>query len=131
MQRPIKFRGKTEAGEWVYGDLINTLSGPSIKRKIDFSTICSVKGNKTRFISGTYAECYLVIPESVSQFTGLKSKDGTDIYEGDILKGQDGINDFVVYSENKFILMPQGDDCIYWDRSEVIGNLIDNPDLLP
>lgn len=67
----------------------------------------------------------------VMQYTGLKDKNGKEIYEGDILKGDEpGFNDVVVYKENKFILEPLGDDCIYWELTEVIGNIYENPELL-
>ncbi|MCK5607015.1 hypothetical protein KAR91_34345 [Candidatus Pacearchaeota archaeon] len=68
--------------------------------------------------------------EFLQQYTGLKDKNGKEIYEGDVLKGDDDGNDAVVYKGNKFILEPLGDDCIYWTRSEVIGNIYENPELL-
>ena len=66
----------------------------------------------------------------IMQFTGLSDKNGKEIYEGDILYGNVDENDTVVYEENKFILQPLGDDSIFWEKSEVIGNIYENKELL-
>lgn len=116
--REIKFRGKDNFnGEWVYGDL---------------STINLL--NKTLIYIGPTTEVE-VDPETVGQYTGLKDKNGTEIYEGDIctvwIEYCKQTKPYVVEDLRELYLETKRDDSYYRITSlQVIGNIHDNPELL-
>lgn len=116
MKREIKFRGKRIDNEtWKYGSLV-ILNG----RYFIFNDECRVE----------------VVPSTVGQYTGLKDKNGREIYEGDIFQaGYFGGTDVVIWDNKnaRYIgISPQG--CIsYVGREpavEVLGNIHDTPELL-
>lgn len=74
----------------------------------------------------------------IMQYTGLKDKNGVEIYEGDILS-KDGRHYPVVYTCNEFSIQDydngdyyHGEDNAYhdWESFEVIGNIYENPELI-
>lgn len=72
MNREIKFRGK-HSNKWIYGYLLK-----------------SIDDNKY-YISVSLDQFYQVKEETISQYTGLKDKNGAEIYEGDIIEYKDSI----------------------------------------
>lgn len=118
--REIKFRGKRlDNGEWVYGGIIFIDGGkPHI--------FCNYEGVE-------------VDPATVGQYTGLKDKNGKEIYEGDIIGGSNGsINgwEWPFKSEIKWNDEECGFNTPNWGYMDsthyynVLGNIHDNPELL-
>lgn len=116
--REILFRGKVD-GRWIYGDLKQYKDTVGIFRR-DYG----------------YTFPYIVIPETVGQYTGLADKNGVKIFEGDIVK-RDGVNYEIKYFEKYTRFAGTRDKAgigmIWWfnfNICEVIGNIHDNPDLI-
>ena len=142
--REIKFRGKavTSTNEleeigiehengWVYGNLVMYGNTPYIVG--DFVEVDQ---------EYTVNEFWVAVhPESVGQFTGLRDKNGKEIYEGYILGAYDEKPLLVRYSEEHgaFVFFDYFDpfgiiilttDDISYEAFEIIGNIYEDKHLL-
>lgn len=137
--RIIKFRGKRiKDGKWIYGNLADysmKVFNTTIEKKVIFGNIVSFATDNFGFVVDDCA----VDPETIGQFTGLRDKDSRPIYEGDIVmqRGYSGVKPMVVrFEQGAFIVGWHGGSStqtrpmLIQKRCEVIGNVIDNPDLL-
>lgn len=131
MQREIKFRGKRlDNKKWIYGDLIENQGRFFIYHASNENTI---EDNDDGRIVVVAVE---VDPTTVGQYTGLKDRDGREIYEGDIfLPGYFGGTNVVIWDDGNVRYIGRSPHGLisYVGREpavEVLGNIHDNLELL-
>ena len=129
--REIKFRGKRlDNGEWIEGDLLR------------------MNGHWFIFLDPAPEgiDKYAVDPATVGEFTGLKDKNGKEIYEGDVIRSplsEDKTRPHRIFyhtgnaafmgalvDRKELCYLRLDQDWIYKFGKEVIGNIHDNLELL-
>lgn len=121
--REIKFRGKrVDDGEWVYGDLAHNYDS-------------YIKDNKN-LVDDLYRGWFKVVDNTVGQYTGLKDRNGREIYEGDFISAYNGrIKGPVIFDKRGLAFgIPNGPNEIYQFSMnfleskdiEIIGNIYEN-----
>lgn len=112
--REIKFRCfEKEKGMWGQD------SNSAMNLAMFWAFVADIKGNP-----------------NVMQYTGLKDKNGKEIYEGDILQNDWNHNKFIVeWGEGEYPHQSDADSTVNkWNVKyggcEIIGNLYENPELI-
>ena len=142
MNREILFRGKrADNGEWVYGDLLNWYDTED-DNKYNPCIIpieCSIKGKSIRD--------FVVVPETIGQYTEINDENGVKIFEGDIVELDNYIAEMfkislkckIVFKHGNYLAVPLEDEgrysllnsvmsitnIYYTFRGKVIGNIYD------
>lgn len=153
MKREILFRGKrVDNGEWIYGRGLQQCKD-ELGNEIVAIFEDVVKSEKYIKKEGRYILYYVPVnPETFGQYTGMKDKNGKNIFEEDIVRFSyitDGIEPIeieclakVVFEDGSFMIK-----CVkghvhnsmqralftmdYFNiKVEVVGNITDNPELM-
>lgn len=104
-----EYRAKNRDGKWIYGSLVCN------------DSFCKIYPNNSIH--------YDVITATVGQWTGSYDKNGTKVYEGDIIR--DGNRLFVVVFEAPQFCAKEIDKNIFYllslkEDMEVVGNIYDD-----
>lgn len=129
MNRKILFRGKKSNGRWVYGSLV-------VSKNIKPAIYYEEGKGLVKWLDWCYVK-----PDTIGQYTGLKDKDGSKIFEGDILTGQN-CHFVVKYDERQaeFVAvnstlpkgfgLPMSQTWIDETNKVICGNIHNNPELI-
>ncbi|GAB6045099.1 YopX family protein [Caminibacter profundus] len=121
--REIKFKGYSrELNRWIIGDFVTR------RECEDYESVY--------INSYELGENIEVVSESIGQYTGLKDKNGKEIYEDDIVEIDTGAIGKVVFDEEcaYFCIIAKTGIFLFEDIPleviKVIGNIYENPELL-
>lgn len=131
--REILFRAKRiDNGEWVEGYYVKTTLG----KDIEPSDVIFVPWNINRSEQWGWIK---VLTETLCQYIGLKDKNGKRIWENDIVRIEnsmdEGIGNIEFYGGMWYVDGKPSNslyDIVEYDDAdvEVIGNIFDNPELM-
>lgn len=135
-----RFRGvsidENSKGEWQYGHLIEDRGRAFIINEV-------VEANEQYITIGSW---YPVNPDTIGQSTGLKDKNGKEIFEGDIITNGIDIVDVRNHETLGFYTMVNGREVFFGhgtsieefeediegftEIAEILGNIYENKELL-
>ncbi len=131
--RNIKFRGKINR-EWVYGLLLKS------DKDDEYQYLIQSENEKCKCCGKELVKYFTTDEKTIGQYTGLKDKNGKEIYEGDIVKvftNKEWRIGKIIYEHSEFTIdvtnnkdLKYGRTSIIENLTEVIGNIYDNPELL-
>ncbi len=137
MKREILYRGaRMEDGKFVYGSLVFVKENDKSENELPHIVIS--------YGPDTF-DWFEVEPETVGQYTGMTDKNGTKIFEGDILlekgKVNNGDTGAIDVESKRIVSIENASDgymcvvsnyrsLVHHKTIEVIGNIHDNKELL-
>lgn len=128
--REIKFKAKRkDNNEWVYGYYLKTTKDNRYYiYNGEYSELVSIINGIETFEPARYnMQIIEVIPETICQYTGLKDKNGVEIYENDIiLIGEKRRQVEVIFLNGQFGYLYEA-SCVsfQYQKPEVVGNIYD------